>query len=165
MAKYNNAIIQLNGVEDLKRMFNEIVPREMASVLRASVSDAAKKLADDIRPHVPVEQEDGGYLKASLGGFSLRPENNIYRGQVRFGAKKGKKVKALQKKINVKSGAKTKYKSGFYWRFNEKGTVHQKAHEFVGPEFKAFKTRVNEIMRESFGKKIEKRLTALAKKP
>jgi len=83
---------EITGIDDVNRMLKDIAPREAKNLLRATVQDIAKNLADDAKQYM---SSDEGDMEAGS--------------------------KAKRERGDKTSVASTVRNSAFYWRFREYG--------------------------------------------
>ncbi len=124
----------LTGADDVRRILDQIGPREAKNIMRATVGDMAAGIRKDARQEAPV---DDGDLKRSIKVKRRR----VVMGRVRADVIVDRKA--------------------FYWRFVEYGTSEQSENAFFTRALEKFRGQSMDRFLGSFVKKFEARLTRL----
>lgn len=146
--------VEINGIDDVKKLLDSILPRHANNIMRAVVHGVAGEAAKIAKSIVPVDTGDlRGAIKTKRGKSEpSKPVSYVYIQQG-----KGKKP------------------DGFYWRFVEYGTgggdgshiaksVQSNAQPFLRPAADQINANLEAVMVDQFGKKLDKTLARLAKK-
>lgn len=122
--------IRLEGIEDAERLLKEIAPRHAKNIMRATVMDMAKQIADDAREVMPINQGDMRKLT----------KHKRERG----------KPEILHSSVGVG-------KKAFYWRFLEYGDGPDGiAYDFFLRPSERMRATMTATFLRSFGAKFEK---------
>jgi HK97 gp10 family phage protein len=124
----------LTGADDVRRILDQIGPREAKNIMRATVGDMAAGIRKDARQEAPV---DDGDLKRSIKVKRRR----VVMGRVRADV-------VVERKA-------------FYWRFVEYGTREQSENAFFTRALEKFRGQAMDRFLGSFVKKFEARLARL----
>lgn len=122
----------LTGADDVRRVLEQIGPREAKNIMRATVGDMAAGIRKDARQEAPV---DDGDLKRAIKVKRRR----VIRGRI-------------QADVIVERKA-------FYWRFLEYGTSQQSENAFFTRALEKFRGQAMDRFLGSFVRKFEARLT------
>ena len=133
-------MMEVIGVKELEKILEEIAPRHARNLMRATVHAVAGKVKKEIKDRTP---RDTGNLKQSLTTKRRRSKPDQPISDVIFKSNKA---------------------DGFYWRFIEHGTTDLPERPFVRPAKELIFSKMPQIMREEFGKKLERLLARQAKK-
>lgn len=122
--------IDIQGVEDIAKVFREVAPREGINLARSTTQGIASELAKDARKNAPVED---GELKKSIKAKRQRGTPDTVHSTVRAGA--------------------------FYWRFLEYGQGPDgEEHAFFLRALQKMRPRMDRVYMEVFVKKLTARL-------
>lgn len=152
-----SAFVRVEGIEALMNTFNEVAPRVARNLMRSTVLQIATNIAKDAKINAPVLS---GNLKKAIKAKRKKSEPNTPTSVV-----------------YIEQGKDSK-NDAFYWRFVEFGTRgYSKGDRRGGGNGKAkrniparpptpfiypakVKARANmpQMLREEFGKKLEKHL-------
>lgn len=125
--------IEVHGLEEMDRVFNEIAPKHAVNLMRATVHGVAGEIRDTAKKEAP-----------KLDG-TLRKAIKAKRRRMSFDW--------IQSDVIVEHGAAAK-NDAFYWRFIERGTSTLPERPFVLTSVRALESRFPEILREQFVKKL-----------
>lgn len=137
--------IELIGLEDVKKIIDQIAPKESVNLMRAAVHGIASNVAKDAKQFAP---KDSGLLRKNIKAKRRRAPPNKPTSDV----------------VITGSG---KNEQAFYWRFIEFGTSGKtsiSAAPFIGPAAEKARATLVSDLREQFFKKLEARLKREAKK-
>lgn len=131
--------IRITGIPDIKRVLNEIAPREAINLMRATTADMAKGIAADARDAAPSEHGD---LKGGIKHKRARGDKNTVKAEVVANA----------------NG------SSFYWRYLEYGQGPDGVEHayFLGALMKG-QAELNQRYLKSFTDKLTSRLARKSK--
>jgi HK97 gp10 family phage protein len=124
------------GLEEIKKVLNELAPKHAANLSRAMVHSMASETAKEAKKRVP---SDTGNLKRAIKAKRRR-------------GKPGQPVSD----VIVETG-KTAKNDGWYWRFVEFGTggpVPQPEKPFLRPAKDLIQSNIPKIAEEQFIKKL-----------
>ena len=149
--KLIDAQINIEGMEELKKMLEDIAPRAAQNIGRSAVQSIASAIAKEVKSSIPHSVT--GTLKRSVKAVRKKSYPNRPKSVVRFNA---------QKK-DVKEDA-------YYWKWIEYGkragkSGEQKPTHFVAKIKEKYLRNMPTLMREAYGKKLEAYLVRQAKKP
>lgn len=139
-----NSVIQIEGLEDLQKMFDTILIKEAQNLNRAVIHGIASTIAKSARQKAPL---DTGRLRKAIGAHR-------------------QKLKDPNKPISdvyVTRGKKAKH-NAWYWKYLEYGTQTRAATPFIQPAIAEARTNYKEIYREQFAKKLAQKIKRDAKK-
>lgn len=145
----NKTFIEINGLDDVKKVFEELAPRHARNLNRATVHGVAQVGAKE--------------LKAKVGSMSFKVNSGNLKKSI---AAKRKKSHPDRPRSDVifRSGSDQK-NDGFYWRFLEHGTSKGvSGSDFVRGVRESIFARIPQIFKEQFAKKLEKALARERKK-
>lgn len=133
-------MIKIEGVEDVQKALNSVLPREASNLIRSTIHGVAKTIADDSKEFAPV---DDGVLKKSIKhkrekSHPDKPTSSVY----------------------VKPQA-------FYWRFVNYGTggkSPKSENPFFRRALEKARANLSSVFVEQFGKKFESFVKRQAKK-
>ncbi|WP_339064721.1 HK97-gp10 family putative phage morphogenesis protein [Teredinibacter turnerae] len=131
--------VVVEGVDDIVKLFNQLIPKDARNLARAVNQGVAAELAKEVRKAAPKR---AGVLKKAVAAKRQKSPPD-----------------APVSIVYVRSGKKEKY-DGFYWRFVEHGTQNAAAHPFLQPSLDAMRPNLRGIYTEQFVKK----LAAMAKR-
>jgi len=124
------------GIDDIKKVLEELAPRHAANLSRAMVHGMASETTKEAKKRVP---KDTGRLRKAIKAKRRR-------------GKPGQPVSD----VIVESGKNAK-NDGFYWRFVEFGTggpVPQPEQPFLRPAKDMIQSNIPKIAEEQFIKKL-----------
>jgi HK97 gp10 family phage protein len=126
------------GLEDVAKTLTELAPREAQNIMRATLQGVAQQMAKDARKDMPTDS-----------------------GNMRRGTKaKRERSKPGQVLSTVRVGG-----PAYYWRFLEYGQgPDNKEYAFFLKRVVAFRSEMESILTEQFGKKLEAALARARKK-
>lgn len=130
-------LIEIEGMKDLEKLLEDVMPREANNIVRRTVTRIAAGVRKDMRKAAP---KDEGDLRKGIKSKRNRGRPNYAEAQVYADPK------------------------AFYWRFVEHGTIEAPAQPFAFPTIEKWRARIDEIYREEFGKQFEKEMAKRAKK-
>lgn len=133
----------VSGFKELKDVLDHFAPRESRNLARAVQFGVATEVRDRIRARTPTLS---GNLKKSIVAVRRRgaPDQPV-------------------SEVRVTEGHSAKH-DGFYWFFQEFGTVRQPARPFVVPAVEEIRPEIPNIYQEQFGQKLERLLARQAKR-
>lgn len=132
------AAVTITGIADVNRILSEIAPREARNLMRATVQEMAKQVADMARENAPAEEGD---LKAGI---------------------KAKRQRGTRNTVESAVGV---YGSAWYWRFLEYGQGPDGVeHAFFLKALQQIRPDIDRVYLEAFVAKLEARLARLRKK-
>lgn len=137
---------EIEGVDEVKKLLDEIAPRHARNLMRATVQGIASSIAKDARKAAP---RDTGTLRKAIKAKRKKshPDNPISEVIVEHGT-------------SVKNDA-------FYWRFVEYGTegpTGQGERPFIRPAADTARAAMPMVLTTEFSKKLESLLKREAKK-
>jgi len=158
-----STFVRVDGIEALQNTFNNVAPRVARNLMRATVQQIASNIAKDAKINAPVLS---GNLKKAIKAKRKKSEPNTPTSVV-----------------YIEQGKDSK-NDAFYWRFVEFGTRgyskgdgraggNGKAKRniparppapFIEPAKKKAQGDMSRMLREEFGKKLEKHLAREAKR-
>lgn len=127
----------IDGLEELKTMFGDVLPNEARNILRNTVNGIAARVRDQLRQNVA---KDRGNLRKSIKVVRRRGRPDYPVSDVRGGS------------------------TAPYMLMLEFGTKKTRAQPFIVPTVESLRGSMPEIYREEFGKKLEKAAARRAKK-
>ena len=121
---------KIEGMDDVNRTLQEVAPREAKNLLRATVQDIAKQLANDAKKWMPSDEGD-----MEAGSKAKRERGS---------------------KTSVESTVRA---TPFYWRFLEYGQGPDGVeHAMYFNALEAMRPNMDRVYMETFVKKLEARL-------
>jgi HK97 gp10 family phage protein len=138
--------IVIEGVEDIQKILDEIAPKHARNLMRTTIHGVASEITKLAKKKVP--KKTGNLKKA-----------------IKTKRKKSHPDKPVSQ-VYITTGRSAKY-DGFYWRFVEYrtgGKTAQKARPFIRPASDYVRANFNKILKNQFGKKLERKLASEAKK-
>lgn len=130
--------IKVIGIEDIAKTLTELAPKQAQSIMRNTVQGVAQQMAKDARKDMPVES--GALRKAT----------------------RAKRERALPGKVS--STVRVNQKA-FYWRFLEYGQGPDGVeYAFFLKRVVDFRSKMDAVLTEQFGKKLEAALTRARKR-
>jgi HK97 gp10 family phage protein len=133
--------IEISGAKEIEQFLEELVPRQAANILRATVHGIAAEIGKEARKSAPVES---GRLKRSS---------------------KWRRRRALNP---MKPASEVYFMSrAYYWRFVEHGTQGKQARAarpFFNPAVQRIASDIDAVTNRSFTRVIQRRLRAELKK-
>lgn len=135
--------VKVLGLKEVDDVLNNIAPNQARRLARATITGIAARIRKEARARAP---RDTGDLKKAIKsrnerGDPFKPVSSVY----------------------VERGRNTRY-DAYYWRFIEYGTVNKEAVPFFSPAIDEVRADLTRIVREEFGKKLEKALKRERKK-
>jgi len=136
-------------MDDFRKMFRDILPRETRNILRRATLDIARTAKDRVKSATPVKT---GTLRRSIKAKRSRGTSNFIEARVeadRSGSKSGR---------------------GYHSHLVEFGYVHSKSGQFVPgrpfivPTIEGMRPEVPSLYRERLGAQLEKELEKRAAK-
>lgn len=131
------------GIEEVDKILSDIAPRHANNLMKATIHGVAGEIRDTAKKKAP---KDEGTLKRAIKAKRRR-------------SRPGKPVS----EVRVEHGNDARH-DAFYWRFLEYGTIKHEAVPFINPSIEYVRTNMVNIIREQFGKKLEKSLARERKK-
>lgn len=140
---------EVEGLEDLRKTFRDVLPREATNILRRATLDIAREAQGRVKAAAPVRS---GRLKKSIKAKRSRGTPRMVEARVeadRSGSKSGR---------------------GYHSHLVEFGYVHSKSGKFVPgrpfivPTVEAMRPEVPTLYRERLGVQLEKEMEKRAKK-
>ena len=129
--------VTLNGVDDVSAMLSKIAPRHANNIMRATIHGVAGEIRNDAKKAMPVDEGD------------MKSGTKAKRERVKFG------------RIN----STVRVGGAFYWRFLEYGQGPDGVeHAMFFKAVEKFRTNMDRIFVEQFGKKWEAALKRAAKR-
>lgn len=125
--------IEVRGLKEMDHVFNEIAPRHAINLMRATVHGIAGEIRDGAKQDAPKHE---GTLKKAIKAKRRRMSFDW-----------------IQSDVIVEHGPGAK-NDAFYWRFIERGTSELPERPFVMTSVRALESRLPDIMREQFLKKL-----------
>lgn len=136
--------IEVIGLEDVEKVLTDIAPRHARNLMRSTVQGIASTTAKDARQRAP---KVSGTLRKAIKARRRKSPPDHPRSEVYVEHGKGAKNDA------------------FYWRFVERGTLKgHKEQPFMRPALDQTNSRLVPMLREEFGKKLERALARERKK-
>lgn len=136
--------VKVTGIEDVNQILGDMALREAKNILRSTVQDIAGQGADVARTYTPDNPSTGiGDLKSSIRakrerGTANRIESTIIVGNIR---------------------------RNYFWRFLEYGQGPDRVqHAMFGKTLMWFRTNIDRVYLDAFGRKLVARLVRLRKK-
>lgn len=124
--------VRIRGVEDVNRVLRQVGPREGKNLLRATVTEIAKRLAADVRENSP---DDTGVLDKETRHKRGKGSRTVVQAHVVIGSK------------------------AFYWRFLEYGRGPDGVeHAFVLKALQAMRPELDRVYLEVFADKLVRRI-------
>lgn len=139
-----NAVIQIEGLEDLQKMFDTMLVDEAQKLNRATIHAVASSIAKSARRMAPI---DTGRLRKAIGAHRLKLTD----------------PKKPMSDVYVTRGKKARH-NAWYWKYLEHGTRTRAATPFIQPAVSEARTNYKEIYREMFWKKLAQKIKRDAKK-
>lgn len=129
--------MQIVGIDDVKKILNDIAPKHSKNLMRATVQGIASEMAKEAKKNAP---RDEGTLKRAIKA-------------------KRKRSHSLQpiSEVIVTHGRSVRF-DAFYWRFLEYGTQKISAQPFIKPAEEKVGGEMDRHIVELFGKKLESKL-------
>ena len=128
---------QLTGVADVRRVLNQIGPRQARNIMRSTVHGMAAEVRKEARSEAP---KDDGDLRKAIA----TKRRSIRDGRVRSD-------------VIVKPGA-------FYWRFVEYGTSKLPENPFFMRSIRSFEGRAMKSFLDQFVRRFEQSLARAARR-
>lgn len=138
-----SAFVRVEGIEALQNTFKNVAPRVARNLMRATVQQIATNIAKDAKINAPVLS---GNLKKAIKAKRKKSHPDAPVSQVVVGQ------------------GKAEANDGFYWKFIEFGTKHIAPAPFIAPAKAKAQGDMRRMLREEFGKKLEKHLAREAKR-
>lgn len=133
-----SAQIELEGADELQKMLDGLLVRELQNLNRAAVHAVASQIAKDARQAAP---KDSGRLRKQIKARRRRAEDpNKPASDVYVAG------------------------PGFYWRFLEYGTTKRPARPFFQPAIALARGQIKQLYREMVAKKLSEKLKRDAKR-
>lgn len=139
----------VEGMEDFRKMFRDILPRQTKNILRRTTLDIAREASNRVKAKTPVKT---GNLKRSIKPKRARGTRDMVEARVEAD----------------RSGSRTG--RGYHSHLVEFGYVHSKSGKFVPgrpfivPTVEGMRPEVPKLYRERLGVQLEKEMQKRAKK-
>ena len=122
---------RLTGVDDVRRVLDQVAPRQARNIMRSTVHGMAAEIRKEARQEAP---KDDGDLRKSITTKRRSIRNNLVRSDVL-----------------VKPRA-------YYWRFVEYGTSKMPENPFFMRAMRSFEGRVMKSFLDQFVRRFEQSL-------
>lgn len=134
--------VSVIGLDALENVLAEIAPKQAQNLMRATVYSVASKVGKSAKKKAPKKT---GNLRKAIKTKRKKspPDRPVSEVSVEHGK-------------NAKSDA-------FYWHFHEYGTSKMQATPFILPAKEEVLSNATALLREEFGKKLEKAMAKAAR--
>lgn len=157
--------MQIYGLDELITLFGEHAPREGKNLMRNALADIAKDAAKEIKSGFSPYRRTGN-LDAQVAGMRLRGSKEHILAGVKMTSKKAEikpKAEGKTSRISKKQQLRNANGAAFYWKFLDTGTKHIAAKNISRPIKQKYAANMPALLREAWGKKLEKRLAKLGR--
>lgn len=127
--------LEVRGIEEMERLFEEITPRHAINIMRATIGGIAGEVRDEAKDQAPKISRT---LSKAIKVKRRRMRDNWVRADV------------------IVETGRTAKNDAFYWRFVEYGTSRVPERPFILTSVRALESRFPQILRVQFIDKLEK---------
>lgn len=135
--------IHMTGLKDFRKMCKDIAPKQAKNLARSTVHGVAGQVRNEMRKKAP---RDEGDLRKAIKSVRRSMQGNTAISDVR-----------------IEHGNRAKY-DAWYWHFIEFGTLKQPEQPFIRPTVSEIEPQIPAIFEEQFAKRLEKKLSQIAKR-
>lgn len=129
--------VEIDGIEDIQKMFEAVAPRQAKNIMRATVHGIAGELRNEAKKNMPT---DTSLLKKSTKAKRRKEQDNVIRSDVMV------------------------EQAAYYWRFLEYGQGPDGvAHGMFKQAITSYKANAQANFLNTFVKKLEASLKRAAK--